>query len=150
MDWIYRGQSSSSWNLQTSLYREILNFHQIIDNNGCLTIEQKMINEYLSSSHLYSPFHLKVPIDKNFPKGNTPDYIEYKLEVLSIMQHYGALTRLLDWTYSPFIATFFALDGAKNDFAIYALNIKEVENFDKMRFEKEYDRSNEIYFYQFY
>jgi len=44
------------------------------------------------------------------------------LEWLAFMQHYGAPTRLLDFTYSFWIALFFAFEEAETDCAVIALD----------------------------
>jgi hypothetical protein len=58
-------------------------------------MESTMIRHFKRQAHRYL---------KNLPKDD--DTIEW----LALMQHYGSPTRLLDWTYSFFVAVFFAVE----------------------------------------
>ena len=48
------------------------------------------------------------------------------MEWLAVMRHYGGPTRLLDWTYSFWIALYFALEKAdhNNTCALWALDVR--------------------------
>lgn len=92
--WLFRGMPRS-FPLQTSLERVL------VDTGIGLTdapgMERKLLKEFKRRAHFYvSP----LPADGDV------------LGWLALMQHYGAPTRLLDWTYSFFVAAFFALGDA--------------------------------------
>ena len=55
----------------------------------------------------------------------SPDFDDH-VEWLAIMQHHGAPTRLLDITYSPYVALYFALEGyvAGEEAAVWCIDQK--------------------------
>lgn len=95
--WIFRGQSDSEWPLATSLERWISANKKIsrnvIDEESA---ERLMLEEFKRGAHHYLPSYLHLP--------------KTTLEWLALMQYYGTPTRLLDFTRSPFVASFFAFE----------------------------------------
>ncbi len=92
--WIFRGQSDATWELKTSIERWILS-QQFGDSEFGETV---LLGEYKKGASHYLRSSLELP--------------KTTLEWFALMQHYGAPTRLLDFTQSFYIACFFALDGA--------------------------------------
>lgn len=107
--WIFRGQCNESWSLQTTILRKI-SLHKISKNNA-LGIEKRLYREFRTKYRLYCNHDI-------------PNYEKFEaLCYLGMMQHYSCPTRLLDWTESPYIATFFAVESLfdKNGI-LYILN----------------------------
>ena len=136
-EWLFRGQSNAKWVLQTSLDRMFEDIQPIIRNvKGKDPIfakeahEKLLIKKFKSNANLYLPL---IPAN------------EKDIELLAIMQHYGAPTRLLDVTLSPHIATYFALESGFDDCSIYAFHqtaIKSanLENLKTATYEKLQDK----------
>ena len=130
-DWIYRGVSDSKFSLKTSLERYFEDYSNL-EKKDIVQYEKDMISFFERSIHLYV--------------NNTETIVKSKYQKICFLQHYGAPTRLIDFTFSPFIACFFALKDmiTKNgteESAIYAFDVtifKEIQNsaFGKMPNEK--------------
>ena len=103
--WVYRGQRKD-WPLQSSLERYICAW----DSNIALSpkIERQMIRDFL----------------RRYPDQADAAIGEDTLYCLAMMQHHGAPTRLMDWTYSPFVAAKFGAGEGTRDAAIWCLNAK--------------------------
>ncbi|RJF95028.1 FRG domain-containing protein [Noviherbaspirillum saxi] len=103
--WAFRGQQDARWALLSSLSRYLNAF--IPDRSTWRSREERAIRIFRRKAHNYL-------LD--------PGVLDNDLRCLALMQHHGAPTRLLDFTKSPFVAAFFALENAVGDAAVYALN----------------------------
>jgi hypothetical protein len=67
-------------------------------------------------------------------------------EWLALMQHHGAPTRLIDFTWSPYVAAFFALERATRDVAVWSVFPPQLTGADKYRTIRvsQQDEANEL------
>lgn len=124
-NWLYRGHSEIDWKLESSLFRLFDDTQAILPGNRKFAKdrhEDELIRVFQSHAHLY--------VENLPPKKN-------KLEWLSLMQHYGAPTRLLDMTFSPYVAAFFALEIGQDDCCIFALKHGHFMDIDAEHFKNE-------------
>ena len=101
----WRGQRDASWKLMPSLYR--------------LGFEEKEVN-------LNGRFRLMAKARKGEVPSNTDP-----LAWLFLMQHYRLPTRLLDWSQSPLVALYFAIEKPDDsDAAMWALSPTDLNNLE--------------------
>jgi len=105
LSWAFRGQASHSWPLSSTLSRYLLTYR--IHPHAWVQQESRIIRIFKRKSHLLLP---RVPDEED------------TFQWLALMQHHGAPTRLLDFTWSPYVAAFFALERATDDAAVWALH----------------------------
>lgn len=105
--WLFRGERTTEWQPKSSLER-------CCDRLGVQpkmrrTIEGRIIREFRRAYHQFSA---RVPDSRSI------------VEWLSIMQHHGAPTRLLDFTYSVYVGAYFAVEEADggSDSVVWALD----------------------------
>lgn len=100
-NWLFRGVSSSDYELRTSLMRL---------GGPYWRLENHLLRNFRKYAHRQT-----VPFDDDW-------------NWLALGQHHGLPTRLLDWTYSPYVAMHFAthiLDEFDRDGAVFMVNFME-------------------------
>lgn len=107
-NFIFRGHANSLWKLQSTLERIL---GEKWSAEYARKFESYSLDAFKSKYHIYSG-------NEHVPKS--------KLSWLSVMQHYGVPTRLIDFTSSPYIALYFALEAyfplSKHDLTVFAID----------------------------
>lgn len=122
--YLYRGVNDSSYGLTSSLKRAHENSPK---GKSIETAEKELIEGFIDEIT-----DLKNRWSKDHPFLNFPSKDD-TFRILSVMQHYGAPTRLIDFTSDFWMALFFAQDEAKNDkdMKLYRLHCKNEDVDDK-------------------
>jgi hypothetical protein len=104
-NWAFRGERDERWPLFSSLSRYLRNFG--VDRRAWADQEQRILRVFKRKAHQFVA---------------QPPAAEDDFQWLALMQHHGAPTRLIDFTWSPYVAAFFALERTLNDGVVWSMN----------------------------
>ncbi|HTM49076.1 MAG TPA: FRG domain-containing protein [Bryobacteraceae bacterium] len=110
-NWAFRGERDERWPLYSSLSRYLQSFH--VDPGAWQEQEGRIVRIFKRKAHVFL---------------DNPPEPDDDFQWLALMQHHGAPTRLLDFSWSPYVAAFFAMERAIEDSVVWALNPARVES----------------------
>jgi hypothetical protein len=114
-NWAFRGQRDASLSLFSAVSRYLLTYR--IDPQSWREQEERILRIFKRKA-----IHF---LD------HVPDHDD-DFQWLALMQDHGAPTRLIDFSWSPYVAAFFALHNATDDAIVWACNPFEIERMTKL------------------
>lgn len=122
---LFRGQNKP-WRLRTSFHRA-----DRFDINRFIVKDIVMLHKHLSARTKHV-FNLAIPNENG--------------AFFNLVQHHGYPTPLLDWTYSPYVAAFFAYRGISNEQAVKSNTNDRVRiiAFDQELWQKDFNQLQQL------
>ncbi len=110
-NWAFRGERDERWPLYSSLSRYLMNFG--VAPRAWPEQEARILRIFKRKAHQF----LAQPPD-----------VDDDFQWMALMQHHGAPTRLIDFTWSPYVAAFFALERSLADGVVWAMNPARIDS----------------------
>lgn len=112
--WAFRGQACAAWPVFSALSRYLR--ANKVDERAWSGQEERILRIFKRKAHLCLTH---VPAEEN------------SFQWLALMQHHGAPTRLLDLTWSPYVAAFFALEHATEPASVWGFSVPGISDLDE-------------------
>ena len=133
----FRGQADSSWKLHSAATRRLLKY---FDNDEDIT----------KSAHfplVYLAYHRAVLIDpaRTNVFGIDDAHTKSDLQLLARLQHLGAATGLMDFTWDPLVALWFACERTDLDGKVYVLDLSDALGFQLNSSEEETHHAEKLF-----
>ncbi len=123
----FRGQADTNWQLHSGATRRLIkNYHE-------------NIIQAPDFSRIYANYHSDVLIKPAQTNGFDIDdgYQISDLRLLAKLQHFEAATGLLDFTWNPLVALWFACKNEDCDGKVFVINLRDPLRFQQVSNEKE-------------
>ncbi len=127
---IYRGHACFDWELKSSIERRLLDLANQSDERKYKALMSMAVDPVTDAWTQRVELWLTEEFRREAARLGATDLPESwdTLGWWELMQHHGAPTRLMDWTSSPFVALWFALDEHQNGTGDMALWIFDRRN----------------------